>query len=103
MIPGPMYVIIRWTGNTWIVQHFSHDLDDALRIFLLNYEKHGKHIQLMIDDRILEVHDLRIQMNDLSKKVKEVRKNVQVQVTGLGNTMYSDSEYGGTTELGENK
>ena len=80
-----MYVIVRWTGEEYVIIHYSHDPEDAVRMYEHYLKKFGK-IWLLVDERVALMHESRMQLVKLQKQLAESRKthkDAQVPLTNL--------------------
>lgn len=68
-----MYMIVRWDGSQWVILHYSHDPDDVIRQYERFLEMY-KDISLLIDERVLDIHETRMKMKDQSKQFAALRK-----------------------------
>ena len=65
-------MIVRWTEDKWEIVHYSHNFDDAQRMYALMRDKYGK-VQLMVDERILVIHKTLSELGQFQKQFKDVR------------------------------
>lgn len=66
-----IYMVVRWDGEAYRTLHYSHNLDDALRMhqyWLCIFPD----CKLMVDVRVLEIYDN-------TMKIKEYRKRLNAQ------------------------
>lgn len=71
-----MYLIVHYDPSTmtYVIDHYSHNFDDALTQYEKFYTLYGTNCKLMIDERVLEVHEMRMKHKELTPKLAEIRK-----------------------------
>lgn len=93
-----MYMIVRWDSTNWVILHYSHDPDDVIRQYAKFLEMYAD-ISLLIDERVLDIHETRMKMKEQSVQFKELRNAAKLR--RLEHTCKSNTERLGATELDE--
>lgn len=93
-----MYMIVRWDGSQWVILHYSHDPDDVIRQYAKFLEMYAD-ISLLIDERVLDIHETRMKMKDQSRQFKELRDAAKAR--RLANACKPNSISERATELDE--
>lgn len=68
------YLILRWTGEEWIILHYSHNWDDVERMYEVFKAKYGE-VSVFLDARIVDFHDGMVKARELAKKLREKKSN----------------------------
>lgn len=68
-----IYMVVNWDGEVYRTLHYTHNLDDALRMHQYWLDKFPT-CKLMVDVRVLEIYDSMM-------KIKEHRKRLNAQNT----------------------
>lgn len=101
-----MYMIVRWDGTNWVILHYSHDPDDTIRQYERFLEMYAD-ISLLIDERVLDIHETRMKMKEESKQFAALRKAAKerrtnaTEVGRLANTRQLNTVSERATELDE--
>lgn len=75
-----MYVIVHYDPEklTYVLDHYSHDPGDALTQYDRLRGIYGTRCSLLVDERVLFIHEQRVELLELQPKFAEIRKKYKV-------------------------
>lgn len=69
-----IYMIVCWNGTSYDILHYSHDFEDATRVYEIRKAQFSE-AQLLVDVRVLHVHEMQVKTQEFRKLLAERNKS----------------------------